>query len=315
MTVKLFVRLVGITTVSILVNASLLLVLFFILPEISQSIPYYLSALNSTLSFWGIVFSCVALVNWQIVKKIRSQTSTALSIRLKVAAWLLGVVVIAAAVILLPLYLATLAPHRSAGVGAVIQQNISNMRAQGELYYNQNEYSYSGVCSHASIKTLLTSVEKLGGAVSCYANDQYWAVESTLVDREEYVCFDTESHQQKFFATSSISATDTACGAEVSRMSSPEFRYPTLTFPDPELREVTGQEKKEVLQAAGKSFAKNFRGMGDLDQESVAYTYSTSTGSYNFDELDLFVSGGWLVLNDEPGEFVYVHHDGRVFVK
>lgn len=66
-------------------------------------------------------------------------------------------VVIAIIGILAAVVLASLNDARSGGQDASIKQSIGNLRAQAELVYNKNGFSYASVCADPAVVKLLTA--------------------------------------------------------------------------------------------------------------------------------------------------------------
>ena len=105
-------------------------------------------------------------------------------------------VVIAIIGILSSVVLASLNTARAKGADAAIKNNLANIRAQAELYYDNNSNSYgtqatttatatcttgSGLFSDTTVRNALTSAANAsGGAVTCGASAGYWAVSIPL---------------------------------------------------------------------------------------------------------------------------------------
>lgn len=68
-------------------------------------------------------------------------------------------VVIAIIGILAAVVLASLNDARDGGQDASIKQSIANARAQAELSYNSNNFSYDSVCTDTDIVSLITAAE------------------------------------------------------------------------------------------------------------------------------------------------------------
>lgn len=68
-------------------------------------------------------------------------------------------VVIAIIGILAAVVLASLNDARDGGQDASIKQSIGNARSQGELFYNQNGFTYAGACAEPDIQQLLTAAQ------------------------------------------------------------------------------------------------------------------------------------------------------------
>ncbi len=98
-------------------------------------------------------------------------------------------VVIAIIGILSSVVLASLTTARSKGQDAAVQQQLSSMRAQAELFYSSNNNSYgatavSGTCSSGlfassgtgTLGSLITGISKAGSTAVCYSTATTWAV-------------------------------------------------------------------------------------------------------------------------------------------
>ncbi len=92
-------------------------------------------------------------------------------------------VVIAIIGILAAVVLASLNDARDSGSDASIKQTLGNVRSQAEIFYNQNNFSYSGMCANADVTALMNAVNSTNGAGSTDCNDSStaWAAFSDLV--------------------------------------------------------------------------------------------------------------------------------------
>jgi type IV pilus assembly protein PilA len=92
-------------------------------------------------------------------------------------------VVIAIIGILAAVVLASLNDARQSAADASIQQTMANVRAQAEIYFNRNNFNYTGFCAHATTTQLMASVDNINGAgaVACNAAATAWAASSALV--------------------------------------------------------------------------------------------------------------------------------------
>lgn len=113
-------------------------------------------------------------------------------------------VVIAIIAILSTIVLASLSGARSKAKNARIRSEISNMRAQAELFYSYGDrFSYDQVCEVATdtpdytLTSLLKSVKTgvgsaLEGQVQCVQSTDGWAVEAPLLgdDTGKFFCAD-----------------------------------------------------------------------------------------------------------------------------
>jgi len=69
-------------------------------------------------------------------------------------------VVVAIIGILASVVLASLNSARNKGADAGIKSTLSDTRVQIELFYSDNDYSYSGICTDPAINAMLTSAAK-----------------------------------------------------------------------------------------------------------------------------------------------------------
>ena len=100
-------------------------------------------------------------------------------------------VVIAIIGILASVVLASLNSARDKGSNAAIKSNVNNMRAQAELFYDNNSRSYAGLCSDAKVVTAGQAVNSSGGTWTCAADANEWAAGSVLVGTAAgYYCAD-----------------------------------------------------------------------------------------------------------------------------
>jgi prepilin-type N-terminal cleavage/methylation domain-containing protein len=111
-------------------------------------------------------------------------------------------VVIAIIAILSTIVLASLGQARNRARNARIQSEVSNMRAQAELYYNKNSLSYGDVASgctagifadaddETSLSKLVSSVDTVTD-IQCGSTDQDWAAEAKLLSDAGSFCADS----------------------------------------------------------------------------------------------------------------------------
>lgn len=117
-------------------------------------------------------------------------------------------VVIAIIGILASVVLASLNTARDKGSDAAIKSTVNNMRAQAELYYDDNGNSYSGMCaSGTNVADAVAQLSNQGsGATICVDGDDVpgaWAIAAQLVsDPAEYYCVDSNGS-----ATTSVGTT------------------------------------------------------------------------------------------------------------
>ncbi len=127
-------------------------------------------------------------------------------------------VVIAIIGILSSVVLASLTTARSRGQAASVQSQLSNMRAQAELYYstNNNQYaaSYVSTCNAASslfsgtngLTQLISGADSIAD-LACTASTTGWAVATTALVGSQAFCVDStgvSTTTTTVFATSDI---------------------------------------------------------------------------------------------------------------
>jgi prepilin-type N-terminal cleavage/methylation domain-containing protein len=102
-------------------------------------------------------------------------------------------VVIAIIGILASVVLASLNSARDKGANASIKSSINNARAQAELFYDNNNRSYTGVCADTTITNIQSSVNSAGGTFVCSATvATAYRVSSALVGTGAgYYCVDS----------------------------------------------------------------------------------------------------------------------------
>jgi type IV pilus assembly protein PilE len=132
-------------------------------------------------------------------------------------------VVIAIIGILSSVVLASLTNARTRGQAANVQQTLSNMRAQAELYYstNNNQYATAAVTSCTASNSVFTGTNsvaslvtgaQLNATLNCQATTSAWAVAARVngSGATEGYCVDSTG------ASKSYGATTTAVGSLVS---------------------------------------------------------------------------------------------------
>lgn len=123
-------------------------------------------------------------------------------------------VVIAIIGILASVVLGSLNSARSKGADAAITSSVNSMRAEAELYYDDN-FSYTGMCEDGTVTDALAFASSTNaGAVLCVDGDDVvnaWAIETQLVGSStEYYCVD---HTGASIVTngSTLSTVDAEC--------------------------------------------------------------------------------------------------------
>ena len=130
-------------------------------------------------------------------------------------------VVIAIIGILASVVLASLNTARDKGADASIKSSIGNMRAQAELYYDENGMSYVNMCDNTVIAGALSQADTTNkiGSVTCVDGGDVpgaWAIEAQLVSSSSaYYCVDS-SGASSVLPGSTISnaagSADATCG-------------------------------------------------------------------------------------------------------
>ncbi len=139
-------------------------------------------------------------------------------------------VVIAIIGILSSVVLASLNVARGKGADAATKSNLSNARAQAEVYYDGNSQAYTNLCTatgaNPGIGTMLTAAQSSSGAASivtangtagtattviCHADANGWAVSAPLRSETGYWCVDSAGTSAK--KTNVLAANSMACPA------------------------------------------------------------------------------------------------------
>jgi prepilin-type N-terminal cleavage/methylation domain-containing protein len=131
-------------------------------------------------------------------------------------------VVIAIIGILASVVLASLNTARDKGADAAIKSQINNSRAQAELYYENNNRTYTTVCSSGSsnIDFLLDSAELSGGTNrACADTANSWAASMQLKSSTQFYCVDSTGNATTTAAVGIADATDCVCGTTVTACS------------------------------------------------------------------------------------------------
>jgi len=116
-------------------------------------------------------------------------------------------VVIAIIGILASVVLASLNSARDKGEDAAIKSNLNNIRAQAELFYDDNSSSYLGVCADTNVAQGVTAA---GG--TCNDTADVWAAFAALSSAStSSYCVDSTG--KAITTTTAIGSTDTACPA------------------------------------------------------------------------------------------------------
>jgi prepilin-type N-terminal cleavage/methylation domain-containing protein len=104
-------------------------------------------------------------------------------------------VVIAIIGILASVVLASLNTARDKGTDAAIQQSVSNLRSQAEIYGNRADGSidYSGLCDDTNVDQLEASINsKTGATATCNDGATAWAFQTPLVGSSgDFICVDS----------------------------------------------------------------------------------------------------------------------------
>jgi prepilin-type N-terminal cleavage/methylation domain-containing protein len=132
-------------------------------------------------------------------------------------------VVIAIIGILASVVLASLNSARDKGADAAIKSNLNNARAQAELFYDNNNRTYTTVCtaSTGGIATMLSGAASAGGwtvatsgagdgtHVTCHQAAATWVVSAPLKSTSAYYCVDSTGKATT--TTSALGSSATAC--------------------------------------------------------------------------------------------------------
>ena len=105
-------------------------------------------------------------------------------------------VVIAIIGILSSVVLASLNSARAKGSNAAVKAGLSSIRSEASLFYDDNQQSYSGVCSNEKIASMLENASSTGGGMmDCKEDADSWAAFAQLKiadsDGFDYWCVDS----------------------------------------------------------------------------------------------------------------------------
>ena len=121
-------------------------------------------------------------------------------------------VVIAIIGILSSVVLASLNTARSRGSDSAVKSQLSSVRAEAELFYDGNSFSFTGVCSAAKVVDLLDAASQSGAGNTtsddCNESATAWAAEAPLKSSSNYWCVDSTGTSEE--RTSALGAA-TAC--------------------------------------------------------------------------------------------------------
>ena len=126
-------------------------------------------------------------------------------------------VVIAIIGILSSVVLASLNTARSKGANASVKSNLSNMRAEGALWYDNHSSSYTGFCADPVVLSASSSISSSNGAtyVGCTdtSNFSILAKLSAIENSHTYWCVDSNGYSGYSFsdAASSTVTAGAAC--------------------------------------------------------------------------------------------------------
>lgn len=125
-------------------------------------------------------------------------------------------VVIAIIGILASVVLASLNSARDKGEDAAIKSNLNNARAQAELFYDNNNRTYTTVCTTGTnnISALITAATNGGGgaaAAECADDAAAWAAQKQL-NVGGFYCVDSTGAATTTAADSIADGSDYVCG-------------------------------------------------------------------------------------------------------
>lgn len=102
-------------------------------------------------------------------------------------------VVIAVIATLAAVILSALNDARTSGSDAAIKQSIGSIKSQADIYYNQNTYSYSGLCAETNVTAVRAGINDFNGGngTECTDDNTAWAVSSILVSTSTEWCADS----------------------------------------------------------------------------------------------------------------------------
>ena len=135
-------------------------------------------------------------------------------------------VVIAIIGILSSVVLASLNSARTKGADAAVKSNLSGMRAQAELYYDNNGNTYAGVCQDTNIVAAIESAKRAAGitaatqttftdaggdtVATCHGSVNGWAIEAPMKTPGSTWCVDHTGASVELTG-SNLGASDILC--------------------------------------------------------------------------------------------------------
>ncbi len=116
-------------------------------------------------------------------------------------------VVIAIIGILSSVVLASLNSARNKGKDVAVKSNLSNIRSEASLFYDDTASTYTGLCSDTQVAGMVAeATRQSGAAATCSADVDEWVAYATLKDATVF-CVD-----HKGFAGISASASGSTSG-------------------------------------------------------------------------------------------------------
>lgn len=100
-------------------------------------------------------------------------------------------VVIAIIGILSSIVLASLNTARGKGADAAVQEDLHGIRSQAEIFYDNNNGSYTGFCGDATVLLALGNASTTSGSIPvCNDSATEWATSATLKGAGGFWCVD-----------------------------------------------------------------------------------------------------------------------------
>ncbi|MCA9362413.1 hypothetical protein KC906_03475 [Candidatus Kaiserbacteria bacterium] len=228
-------------------------------------------------------------------------------------AWLIGAYTFLGAILLLLFVLMSVGQERDVSNSAATKQSLGNMRSQCEIYYNQNEFSYVGVCADEQVSMLfhsaVTASDDDVSSGSCYDAPESWAAEVWMQDGDSFWCVDYLGNAASI-ASSSISQFDHECGPGVTHpeeylidRESEEFRAAPTQY-----RELLGEEREETLQRVAELVGAHV----NPSAETPYYMYDPTQSAYVFNGSVVVREGSTIWLGEDDGRYLQVGSSGIV---
>jgi len=77
-----------------------------------------------------------------------------------------------------------------------VQAEVAQIPSLAELYYSDNDYSFSGFCDSADLAEVKSDIQTISGqAPTCHASDEAYCFSAYLPGAGEWFCVDSEGRK------------------------------------------------------------------------------------------------------------------------